>query len=80
MDGLESGEGLFDELKDFNAAKDRAHDGVDTRGLDGSLMAPITALSGPNIASSSVLHKSTPWKLQAGKGGLDGHKLGPPPR
>ncbi len=79
-DGLESGEGLFDDAKDFDAAKDRAHDGVDTRGPEGSMTASSTALSGPDMPSSSVLHKSTPWMLQAGKGGLEGHKRGPPPR
>jgi hypothetical protein len=62
-DGLESGEGLHNDAKDFDAAKDRAHGSVDMRGLNGSMMASSTALSGPNTPSSSVLHKSTPWML-----------------
>jgi hypothetical protein len=80
VDGLEGGEGLFDDARDVNAAKDRVHNGVDTRGFNGSMMASITALPGPDMPSSSVLHKTTPWNLQAGKGGLEGHELGPPPR
>ncbi len=80
VDGLEGGEGLFDDSKDFDAAKDRVHNGVATRGLDGSMTASITVLSVPDMPSSSVLFKTTPWNLQAGKGGLEGHKLGPPQR
>ncbi len=79
-DGLESGEGLFNDVKDFDAAKDRAHNRVNTRSPDSSMMASSTALYGPNMPSSSVLHTSTPWMLQAGKGGVEGYELGPPPR
>jgi hypothetical protein len=80
VDGLEGGEELFDDARDVNAAKDRVHNVVDKRGLNGSMTAYITALSGPDTPSSSVLHKTTPWNLQAGEGGLECHKLGPPPR
>ncbi len=61
---LEGGEGLFDDAKDFDAAKDRVHNGVGMRGLDGSMTASITALSGPDMPSSSVLCKTTPWEIK----------------